>query len=249
MTLPIFTPFVKNIFMYLIAVPLGLLAWVFSPILNWIMGFDFSEEIYKDNKSDFFEIMFTTNKTAAETITLSNVLFIGFPFLVAILVLVLIIRKGRMKKKQTVRSNGSIYNGKLVKKNMVKGWVFKQEPAQVVRKQVWQLEKFAVKMKAEREWGETIEEWLDRIEIDINDKAKFTHIYNACRYGEKNISDSDTKWFKERTKLVKQSIKNNKKKYKEKSVKDLKQVDQRPKREKSIMDITTEMNLKRKTGG
>ncbi|MET3699937.1 hypothetical protein SAMN05877753_11456 [Bacillus oleivorans] len=118
-------------------------------------------------------------------------------FVIAFIIFISLVSKGKIvinqKRNEAAVISYSQHEGSF---SILKKWNFSNVPVQLVRKQVWNLEKYAVKKGVNRKWNESLAEWFQRIGINHNKETqKYLNIYDACRYGEKEMTEEDIHWF------------------------------------------------------
>ncbi|MEC2159347.1 hypothetical protein [Virgibacillus halodenitrificans] len=113
-------------------------------------------------------------------------------------------KKHMSKKLEVVEAEGSVSQSpvekretqnRLTRSNSKKGWKVDNE----IRKQVMELEELAFKKGYGRLKYETIEEWLERLELNTSQLK----IYQNVRYGNKYATEEETVYFKEEISRIK----------------------------------------------
>ncbi|WP_233880327.1 hypothetical protein [Virgibacillus halodenitrificans] len=113
-------------------------------------------------------------------------------------------KKHMSKKLEVVEAEGSVSQSpvekretknRLTRSNSKKGWKVDNE----IRKQVMELEELAFEKGYGRLKYETIEEWLERLELNTSQLK----IYQNVRYGNKYVTEEETAYFKEEISRIK----------------------------------------------
>lgn len=208
---PIISPFLRQVMIWIILIPLWVLAWVFFPILNWIINLDIQMPDFERLSMTQTLLEQFRNEAAMsneETTQIPTELIAFLIVCLVIVAIIFIVNRGRIVHLiRTKREAVEVTYGSLTTPSFFKKWKFTTPPNQVIRQQVWNLEKYAVTKGMERDWNETLSEWLNRLQIIHSDNEKYVDLYNSCRYGEKEISANNVKWFSQHSHFISGEIK------------------------------------------
>ena len=206
-------PFLRQILIIIFTAPLWLLTWILYPVLNWLFHLDLEigslPEITMENQLLNHEMQ-TAELGAREAALEGNPEMVLVLLLVlALIIFITLVFKGKIVQviNQGKKEAAEISYGQPDRSfSYYKKWNFSSEPGQQIRKQVWNLEKYAVKKEINRRWNESLAEWFERVGIHSKKTEKYIRIYNECRYGEKEIADDDAQWFISYTQIIRNGL-------------------------------------------
>ncbi|WP_243355297.1 hypothetical protein [Bacillus litorisediminis] len=210
---PVLSPFLRQVMVMIIIAPMWLLTWIFYPVLNWLFNLDLETgslpETMKPQVPE--QEMQSTELGAGEASAegFSEIILILL-LVIAFIVFLMLVSKGKLIQAINQRRDEAVeiaYGSLEGSFSIFKKWNFSNEPGQMIRKQVWNLEKYAVKKGIHREWHESLAEWFERIEINNEETERYITIYNECRYGEKKMSEEDVHWFAGYTQTIRDQLK------------------------------------------
>ncbi|GAA0323309.1 hypothetical protein GCM10008967_12270 [Bacillus carboniphilus] len=206
---PIVFPFIREGAMLLVIGTAYLFSWVVEPLYNFAMSLQGAKPETEEVQMGISELLRDIHNQAdmVEHISLpTTLIFIAIVFIL-VAILAFIIYRGKLIPSIASGLDIDYIYDKVNSPFSKMKWKFNSEPSIVVRKQVWNLEKYAVKKKMDRNWNETLSEWFHRLGISKQDSSKYIEIYNACRYGEKQVAEDEINWFTLHTKQIREQIK------------------------------------------
>ncbi|MGM0844391.1 MAG: hypothetical protein ACQEUT_05390 [Bacillota bacterium] len=194
----------------------GFLSFLIDPIwklINWFMGLlpkGVSEGLESIGRPDMpYEI------TPEQLENSGNNLMLSWwnEALIAVLILVILIyawrhikKKGWVEEEESKRYPGFSFqkDTPMPEKSNASNNTSYSEADSEIRKEIFLLEKLAVKKKMSRFNDETLHEWLGRLGFKADDE--FYRLYEEVRYGNKEVPMDKTVWFKQCVERVKTSI-------------------------------------------
>lgn len=197
-----------KIFFGFIGIIFALLETILTPLLK-LLDIEIEHEM---EPREGFEVGFGEGEYEPTEETNMYLFWIIFGIIVIILISIaayLIYRYLRGKKEVfDLKKEIPIYEQSV--KNLMGGIsIFSKtkmsEPENKIRKEVFQLEKFANKKGIERKRGETIRQWFKRLDIQMPDM--FFDYYEQVRYGQQSVSVSEEKQFLTYSKKAKEQLK------------------------------------------
>lgn len=187
------------------------ISYVLSPLFNFVEDIEIQDiekedvdEVLPDNGNFDKDIIQQMSKQEHDPMVFITIMCI----LVGIIVLFYLLKKWRNQtlKEKEEQQGFYIVTTNEEKPSIFSAFRFKQkQPANRVRKEMFQLEKYAKKLNLGRMPSETIEEWLNRIGIEEQDA--FFSTYNKVRYGKTIESDKEYQAFMQMIKAIKEKIK------------------------------------------
>ncbi|HWO78593.1 MAG TPA: hypothetical protein VNM69_22255 [Bacillus sp. (in: firmicutes)] len=154
---PVLSPFLRQVMVMIIIAPMWLLTWIFYPVLNWLFNLDLETgslpETMKPQVSE--QEMQSTELGAGEASAegFSEIILILL-LVIAFIVFLMLVSKGKLIQAINQRRDEAVeiaYGSLEGSFSIFKKWNFSNEPGQMIRKQVWNLEKYAVKKGIHRE--------------------------------------------------------------------------------------------------
>ncbi len=208
-------PYIKLGLEYLIYWILYAFVWVLRPFFNFLEGVEIEppeqedEEIEREGEG-MMDLEERQSQAGLEGIA-DLLMWIGIAVLVALaLYLYYRYRKNLVQFKGDVRKQHAEESPKSKQKTDQFFWKRKEKhkaPKDRVRKEYYDLEKWAAANNAGRYESETVREWLERLEIRHQVKEDMLYVYETIRYGEEHDFDYDFEYYKQEIGQLKQLIK------------------------------------------
>ena len=83
----------------------------------------------------------------------------------------------------------------------------KKAPKSEIRKAFFELERWAAKHQLGRYYDETVEQWLQRLQLDPNRYKDVVHLYQKVRYGEQSVTEDQTRHYNDQLTDLKNTLK------------------------------------------
>ncbi|MFB9974497.1 DUF4129 domain-containing protein [Allobacillus sp. SKP2-8] len=83
----------------------------------------------------------------------------------------------------------------------------KNIPKNEIRKAFFELERWAAKHQLGRYYDETVEQWLQRLQLDPNRYTDAIHLYQKVRYGEQNVTEDQKRHYTDQLTDLKNTLK------------------------------------------
>nr|WP_263328206.1 hypothetical protein [Neobacillus sp. Marseille-Q6967] len=189
-----------------------LVAFMMIPLLNLLQRFHFGEQKQKGNAAsmDGFEEFSDESKNQSFIVT-EDLIFIGMFLLVLSFIIYLVWkRKFHFLGVEEKNAQAIVF---IEEKTVAKRSLFRNRqmsPEDAVRREFYELERYAKKFHCGREKSETVEEWLQR--IDFPEIESVVQIYEKVRYGERQSSDKEKIFVRDKLVKLKKLIKDRNKK-------------------------------------
>lgn len=206
--------YIQIVFLSVLQITALLLTSIIGPILNlfrYLQG-SYKGEEGKPNLQESDSLGETDNYQGQSYGVTQDILYILFILGVVALIIYLMYRS--KLKRQTVSKNesrvaeifdrGFISNQASLLRKKVK------PPEDLIRREIFVLEKYAHKIKLGRLPFETLEEWWQR--VGINDSEELIEIYDKIRYGGLTFSNEESIQISRRIRHLKQKLKDIRKK-------------------------------------
>lgn len=191
-----------------------LFAYMMTPFLNLLQRFQLDEQRLKSSAASMNGLEeFSGDSKIQSSIITEDIIFIGM-FLLFLTIIIYMVWKLRFRFVGVEAKNDQALDF-FEEKTTGKRALFRnrqQLPEDVIRREFYELERYAEKFHCGREKSETVEEWMQR--IGIPEIEQVVLIYEKVRYGEKQSSSMEKLFVREEMVKFKKLIKGRNKKRK-----------------------------------